>query len=71
MASEVWIRDWDTEYLAVYKAHRHWIYNEPVGETFSDWMERNYRCYVSGILMIPNVMFFSPADKTFFLLKWS
>lgn len=73
MASEVWINDWDNEYSAVYKALQHWRRNEPYGEPFSDWMERNYRCYVHVSIntFTPNVMFLSPADKTLFLLKWS
>ncbi len=73
MASEVWINDWDNEYSAVYKALIHWRRNVPYGEPFSDWMEKHHRCYVtvSSNTFTPNVRFFSPADKTLFLLKWS
>ncbi len=76
MASEVWIKEHDPEFVHVYRAHRHWKRNEPYGEPFADWMERNYRCYVIVPddylhIGIPNICFLSPADKTFFLLKWS
>lgn len=73
MASEIWIGEHDTEYHAVYNAHRHWKRNEPYGEPFADWIERNYRCYVvmTEDLGIPTICFLSPADKTLFLLKWS
>ncbi len=76
MACEVWIKEHDPEFVHVYRAHRHWNRNEPYGEPFADWMERNYRCYVVSTedhsqISIPTICFLSPADKTLFLLKWS
>ena len=76
MASEVWIGEHDKEYVHVYRAHRHWKRNEPYGEPFAAWMERNHRCYVVVMgddfqISIPTIYFLTPADKTLFLLKWS
>ena len=73
MDSEVWISEFDREYMFVYRAHCHWKWNEPPGEPFEDWLERNYNCYTTSSVSSngPIVIFLTPADKTLFILRWS
>lgn len=70
MGSEVWISEFDSEYMFVYRAHCHWTWNVKPGEPFTDWLERNYNCYILDNHYNPTIVFLTPADKTLFILRW-